>query len=264
MTESVIIEHRHDGVSTICINRPPLNLLNDATLYALKDALDELESRAGTRCVVLVGSGNRAFSGGHEMTEEGFEQSFHDPAIDSQPGGIGRAVTQRIEALTKPVVCGARGWIVGGAISLVLASDVRILSETARFRYVDVKRGFAPSWGLTLARMVHYLGRNHTLDFLLSADDVDARRAYELGLVTRVTSDAELENEVDKIATHLAKGAPLAIQCIKECVLTQYTRDFDEARRRQDHWIARIDASEDTKEGTRAYFERREPVFHGK
>lgn len=263
MSESVLVEHRHDGVSTVRINRPPLNFLDDATLYALRDAFDELERRAETRCVVFVSTGERAFSGGHEMTKDGFEQHPLDPAIDSQPGGIGRAVTQQIEALKKPVVCGARGWIVGGSISLVLASDIRILSERARFRFVDVKRGFAPDWGLTLARMVHYLGRNRTLDFLFSEDDVDAHRAYELGLVTRVSPDAELEGEVDKVATHLARGAPLAIQCIKESVLTQYTCSFDEARRKQDQWIARIDASEDSKEGMRAYFERRDPVFRG-
>lgn len=144
----------------------------------------EVEDREQTRAVTLTGAGERAFSGGHELT--------------------------RTEA----------------------DNDVRLAAESVKFRYVDVKMGMAPAWGLTLARMVHYLGRNRTLDFLLSPDDVDATRAIELGPVTRVVSHVDLDAEALRRAEHLALGAPLTVRALKEYTRTQYTGSFEEAQRK--------------------------------
>lgn len=143
----------------------------------------EVEDREQTRAVTLT-AGERAFSGGHELT--------------------------RTEA----------------------DNDVRLAAESVKFRYVDVKMGMAPAWGLTLARMVHYLGCNRTLDFLLSPDDVDATRAMELALVTRVVSHVDLDAEALRRAEHLALGAPLTVRALKECTRTQYTGSFEEAQRK--------------------------------
>lgn len=264
MTPSVLLEHLDNGVSRIVINRPPLNLLNDDALAGLRDAFVEVEDREQTRAVILTGTGDRAFSGGHELTRAEADNGMRSEEEARQdPGGLGRRVTEQIEYLSKPVVCVARGWVVGGSISFFLASDVRLAAESVKFRYVDVKMGMAPAWGLTLARMVHYLGRNRTLDFLLSPDDVDAARAMELGLVTRVVSHADLDSEALRNAEHLALGAPLTVRALKECTRIQYTASFEEAKRKQDEWIVKIARSHDSKEGTRAWLDKRSPRFQG-
>jgi enoyl-CoA hydratase/carnithine racemase len=259
----VLVEHLNDGISKITLNSPPLNLLDDETLDQLHEAFLETEARPETRAVILAGAGDRAFSGGHKLTRE--ETETDERAVEGRenPGGVGRQITEQIEYSAKPVICAARGWVVGGSISFVLASDVRIVSETVKFRYVDVKMGMAPAWGLTLARLVHYIGRNRALDFLLDPNDVDATRAEQLGLVTRVVPDDELESAAHAAALHLAKGAPLTVRCIKECTLTQYTAPFEEARRTLDAWIAKISGSEDAREGTRAWLDKRQPNFVG-
>jgi enoyl-CoA hydratase/carnithine racemase len=263
MSDLVLIEHRDDGVSTLTLNRPPLHLLDDSTLDAVFEGMTELVERDATRCILLTSTGERAFSGGHELSRAETTHRRTEAEAREDPGGIGRRIAELIEYAPKPVVCAAKGWVVGGSIAWVLASDVRIAAETVKFRYVDVRMGMAPAWGVTLARLVHYIGRNHALDFLLDPGDVDAARALELGLVTRVVPAADVDAEALHMAEILAVGAPLTLRAIKECTRAQYTELFPEAQRVQDDWLARIHASEDAKEGTLAWLDKRPPRFVG-
>jgi enoyl-CoA hydratase len=124
--------------------------------------------------------------------------------------------------------------------------------------------GLAPSWGLGNARLVHYIGRNRTLDVSLLGDDVTAQEAYDWGLVTRVFPDEIFDQEVMHLAHKLAGAAPLPVRAIKESVRVQYRESPDRAMEIAEHWTRVIHGSEDAKEGVRAMLEKRKPVFKGR
>jgi enoyl-CoA hydratase/carnithine racemase len=115
-----------------------------------------------------------------------------------------------------------------------------------------------------MVRLVHYLGRNRTLDLLLLGEDITAARALELGIVSRVVADADFDAEVERVAERLASGAPLAIRAIKEAVRAQCREGFDRAASLEEQWAQRIFASEDAKEGMSAFLEKRTPNFKGR
>jgi enoyl-CoA hydratase len=262
--ESIVSEQNiriaHDGgVTTVTLDRPPLNLVTPPLIADLMAAFDELESRDETRAVVLRGTGERAFCAGadldHESGPAGEGRGLRD---------AGRGLVERIETYPKPVIAAVRGWCIGGGTGIAWSCDIRIASETAKFRAGDVYLGIIPSWSVGMVRLVHYLGRNRALDLLLLGEDISAARALELGIVSRVVADADFDAEIDRVAQRLASGAPLAIQAIKEAVRTQCREGFDRATLLEEEWSQRIFASDDAKEGMAAFLEKRNPAFTGR
>ncbi len=156
-----------------------------------------------------------------------------------------------------------RDWCIGGGFALAMACDVRIASTTAKFRTGDAYLGVIPSWGMSLTRLVHYIGRNRTLDMLILGEDLSAEKALELGLVTRVVADELFDAEISKVATRVASGAPITFRAIKETVRAQYWDSPPAAHELETRWAELNDASQDLKEGQAAFRERRTPVFKG-
>jgi enoyl-CoA hydratase len=251
----------HDqGVTTLTLSRPPLNLLTFSLLQELSAALRELRGRDATRVVVITGEGERAFCAGADLKnvrEESAEQAelFRQTGID---------LVDMIEQHPKPVITAVRGWCIGGGTPIAWAGDLRLLAESARFRAGDIYLGLMPSWGLGNERLVHFIGRNRTMDTILLGEDITAQQAYEWGLATRVFPDAEFDAEVSRIAHKLATGAPLPVQAIKEVARAQYRESPDRARLLTQQWVERIQASEDLREGMAAARDKRQPVFHGR
>lgn len=258
MSEHIDITHR-GAVSTITLNRPPLNLLNAGMLAGTLSALDALETRGATRCVVLTGAGARAFSAGADLDEE----AEHTPAGGREFREAGRRVVERLETFPKPIVSAVRGWCIGGGTGLAWGCDIRIASESAKFRAGDVYLGIIPTWSIGMVRMVHYIGRNRTLDLLLLGQDIDAAEALRLGIVSRVTPEASFDEEVAAVADRLAEGAPLPVQAIKEAVRAQYRDGVDRAALLEEQWAQRILATRDAQEGMAAFREKRKPAFRG-
>jgi enoyl-CoA hydratase len=259
MSEKVLVSH-NGGVSTITLNNPPLNLLSFELLTALSDAFDALEARNDTRCVVLTGAGTKAFSAGADLGEE----ARHDAEAGRSFRALGRRMVERIETFPKPVVTAVRGWCIGGGTGLAWVGDIRLAAESAKFRAGDVYLGIIPTWSVGMVRLVHYLGRNRTLDLLLLGEDVSGAQALELGLVSKVFPDGRFEDDVRAVAQRLAGGAPLPFRAIKEAVRSQYRDTVDRATLLEEQWSARILDSSDAKEGITAFKEKRKPAFRGR
>jgi enoyl-CoA hydratase len=216
----------HDaGVTTLTINRPPLNLMTTSLLQEIVTALEMLRTRDETRAMSMI---------------------------------------DLIEEHPKPVISAVRGWCIGGGTAIAWPCDIRLAAASAKFRAGDIYLGLAPTWGLGNARLVHYLGRNRTLDTSLLGDDITAQEAYDWGLVTRVFPDDSFDAEVARIAHKLAGGAPLPNQAIKEAVRAQYRDSPDRAALLTERWQRVISASDDALEGVRAALEKRKPIFKGR
>ena len=176
MFQTIRLDHA-ERVSTITINRPPLNTVSPRALDELLAAFDELARRDETRCVVLTGSGTRAFCAGANLDEK--PKGEGDPSTAFREAG--RALVDRIETFPKPVIAAIRGWCIGGGFAIAESCDVRIASESAKFRTGDAYLGIVPSWGMSLVRLCHYIGRNRALDMLILGEDIGAAEAQELG-----------------------------------------------------------------------------------
>jgi len=256
--ETVLVTHE-GGVSTITLNRPPVNAVSAGLMRDVLAALSELEAREETRCVVLTGSGTKAFCAGADLKASG-----GGPGSGPSFRELGRSVLDRIETFPKPVVAAIRGWCIGGGFAIGMSCDVRLASTTARFRTGDAYIGVVPSWGMSLTRLTHYIGRNRALDLLIVGEDLDAAGAKEMGLVTRVIPEEEFDAEVARIAQRLAGGAPIVFQAIKETVRAQYVHSPGAARELETHWSNICAASADQKEGLAAQREKRAPIFKGR
>lgn len=254
--QTLRIEHE-GGVSRIVLARPPVNAVTPELLVELVAALDVLEHRDATRCVVLTGEGTKAFCAGADLKAAGSVGS------GSRFRDLGRAAVDRLERLPKPVIGALRGWCIGGGFALGMACDVRLASSTTRFRTGDAYIGVVPSWGMSLTRLVHFIGRNRSLDLLILGEDLNAEQALQMGLVTRVIPEEEFDAEVARTAARVATGSPMVFKSIKETVRAQYMFSPLAAQALETHWADLNSASVDGKEGIAAFREKRTPVFKG-
>jgi enoyl-CoA hydratase len=255
------IELAHQGgVSTLTLNRPPLNLVTMEMLEELVAAFDELEHRDATRAVLFTGSGSRAFCAGADLSNE----AEHTPEAGRAFRELGRRIVERIETFPKAVIAAVQGWCIGGGTGFAWAADIRLASPTAKFRAGDVYLGIIPSWSVGMVRLVHHIGRNRTLDLLLLGEDVAAPQALDLGLVTRILGQEHFMEEAFAVADRLSRGAPMAIKAIKQAVHAQYWDGPDRAAKLEEEWTQRILASHDAHEGMTAFLEKRQPSFTGR
>lgn len=251
----------HDGgITRITIDRPPMNAVSIGLLEELNDAFDALVTREETRCIILGAAGAKAFSAGADLKSPGGGGA--DTATRFRD--LGRRLLDTIETHPKPVASAMRGWCIGGGFAIAMACDVRLASSTTKYRTADAYIGIVPSWGMSLTRLVHYIGRNRSMDMLMLGEDISAHEALDLGLVTRVFDDEVFDDEVDRIAKRLASGAPLVFRSIKESLRAQYWESPTAARELEVSWSERCSASEDYREGRAAFAERRSPVFTGR
>ena len=260
MTESPLLVADHGAVRTITIHRPErLNALDSATLDALQAAADAAADDPAVRVVVLTGAGPKAFVAGADIAE----MSGLTPAQGRDFSLRGQRMMRRFETLPKPVIAMVNGFALGGGLELAMCCHLRIAADTAKVGQPEVNLGLIPGFGGT-QRLLRLAGRPATLELCLTGVPVDAARALQLGIVNRVVPAAELEAETMKLANQLAEAAPLALRGILDCVNVGGDCAIDEGLQYEAAQFGLAFSTDDMREGTRAFLEKRKPAFQGR
>ncbi len=258
MTEPVLVREQQGAVTVLRLNRPDArNALNPELLSELGLALVAAEEDPDTRCVVVTGTGDRAFCAGMDLAAF----AAGDAPSDVDPAGMAAFGRFTEGGITVPVVGAANATAVAGGFEVLMGCDVVIASEDARFGLPEVKRGlYAAGGGIFIGTRIPLA---IALELTLTGDLIDAARAAELGLVNQVVPAAEVLDAALAMAGRIAANGPLGLQATKELVRLAVT-DPAKARERQPEWQQKVFGSEDAKEGATAFVEKRAPVWKGR
>ena len=248
------------AIRTVTINRPDkLNALNGEVIAELTAAFAQIATDDGVRAVVLTGSGEKAFVAGADIAE----MSGLTPLQLRDFSRRGQALMLAIERLGKPVIAAINGFALGGGFELAMACHLRIAAETAKIGQPEVKLGLIPRFGGT-QRLLRLAGRGAPLELCLTGEPIDAARAYQLGLVNRIVPIAELAGESSALAAKLAALAPQALRGVIDAVANGGECAIDQGLDYETHVFAVLASSEDMREGTSAFLEKRKPAFAGR
>ncbi|WP_140908979.1 enoyl-CoA hydratase/isomerase family protein [Cognatiluteimonas lumbrici] len=260
MTEPVLLSSDRDAVRVLTVNRPDkLNALNAATLDALDEAFRAADADPAVRVVVLTGAGAKAFVAGADIAE----MNTLSPAEGRDFSLRGQRMMRRIETLSKPVVAMVNGFALGGGLELAMSCHLRIAADTAKIGQPEVNLGLIPGFGGS-QRLLRLAGRAATLELCLTGAPVDAARALELGIVNRVVPAAELEQQAMALATQLAGSAPLALRGVLDCINYGGECGIEEGLAYEAAQFGLMFSTDDMREGTGAFLERRKPAFKGR
>jgi enoyl-CoA hydratase len=247
-----------DRIATITVNRPDkLNALNDATIGEIELAFEAAARDAGVGGIVLTGAG-RAFVAGADIAELRAKSPAQARALAQR----GQSVFRRIEASRKPVIAAVNGFALGGGCELAMACHVRIASDAAKFGQPEVKLGVIPGYGGT-QRLARLIGRGRALQLLLTGEIIDAAEAHRIGLVNRVVPAADLLATAREMLRQMLANAPLALADCIDVVNRGLDAPLDDALALEAEAFGRLAATEDMREGTSAFVEKRPPNFRG-
>ena len=257
--ENLLVD-RDGAVAVITVNRPKiLNALNSQTLDELRRAILELKHDDGVRAVVLTGGGEKSFVAGADINE----LSVLTPAAGREHAVAGQHVLDLVEHMGKPVIAAINGYALGGGCELAMACTIRIAADTAKLGQPEINLGLIPGYAGT-QRLSRIVGRGRALELLLTGDQISAAEAWRLGLVNRVVPAAELMNEAKKRAAALAAKPPVAIRYILEAVHKGLEMPFPQAQVFEATLFGLVASTEDMREGTTAFLEKRKADFKGR
>jgi enoyl-CoA hydratase/carnithine racemase len=262
MAEFILTEQ--DGaVAVVTIDHPPVNALSAPLLEELEAEIERLDADDGVRAIVLRGAGERAFVAGADISEF---PSLRAAADEAREGGSARGIQklgQRMDAARTPFVAAIHGFCLGGGLELAMCCDIRVAAEGAQLGQPEIKLGLIPGGGGTqrLPRVVG-LGRAQLLN--MTGEFVDARTAYDWGLVEKVVPLEELLEAALGIARTIAERSPVSVSMLRELARTTRDLPLEEGLRREADAFRRCLASEDGAEGVAAFLEKREPEFTGR
>lgn len=259
-----------DGIARVTINRPDkLNTLSPEVVVRLAAAWDAVSSDESVRVVVLGAQGNRAFCAGADLgslipllTGAREAKDDWDRQLKADPRLLNRALL-RTSRFNVPVIAAVKGYALAGGTELVLASDLRIVSEDSTLGLTEVTRGLIPGGG-GLARLSRQVPYTFAAQIALVGDRISATDALAMGLVTRVLPVAEVDAEVERLALRMARNAPVAMRKAKEALLQCGGRPLPEAFKIEGECAAVVVRTDDAREGPRAFMEKREPKFVGR
>jgi enoyl-CoA hydratase len=248
-----------NGIARITINRPDkLNALNGTVISELGDAVTRIETDAAVRGIILTGSGQKAFVAGADIGE----LTAQTPMEGKARATLGQQVFRRLERCGKPVIAAVNGFALGGGCELAMACHIRIAAEHAKFGQPEVKLGIGPGYGGT-ARLPRLVGKGRALELLLSGGMIDAAEAYRIGLVNRVVPADKLLAEAETLLRTILENGPLAIRACLEAVDAGLETSLDQALLLEANYFGLLSATEDMREGTKAFLEKRKPLFKG-
>ncbi|MGE5815687.1 MAG: enoyl-CoA hydratase/isomerase family protein [Acidobacteriota bacterium] len=247
-----------DGqIATLTIDRPEVrNALDLATVNECHQALRELAANAEVGVLVITGAGEQAFVSGADIND------IRARTLEDGLAAINSSLFSSIERFPRPTIAAVNGYALGGGCELALACDIRIASETARFGQPELKLGIIPGAGGT-QRLPRIIGMGRAKHLVLTGEIIDARRALEIGLVTAVTPPAELMTRTRELAGRILRHGPLAARLAKLSLNASARVDLDSGLLIETLAQAICYDSEDKREGTTAFLEKRKPAFKG-
>jgi enoyl-CoA hydratase len=260
MTLDTLLIERDGAVAIVTINRPKvLNALNAQTLDELRHAVLDLKHDEGVRAVVLTGAGEKSFVAGADINE----LAVMTPTGGREHAIRGQHVFDLIEQMGKPVIAAINGFALGGGCELAMACTIRLAADTAKLGQPEVNLGLIPGYAGT-QRLARLVGKGRALELLLSGDQLTAQEAHRIGLVNRVVPAANLAAEARALAASLAAKAPIAIRYILEAVHKGLEMPFAQAQIFEATLFGLVSSTEDMREGTRAFLEKRKAAFQGR
>jgi enoyl-CoA hydratase len=253
-----------DQIAWVTLNRPEsMNAINRQMTRELVDVCRHAEEDNGIRVLIFTGAGERAFSAGMDLKERaGGEFSFLERRQHKVSAPI-RTQARAVAAMTKPTIAAIRGYCVGGGLELALACDLRVAAEDGKLGLTEVRRGLIPGAGGT-QRLARAVGAAKALEMCLTGENVTGGEAQQLGLVNAAVPAAQVLKTAEDLAQRILKGAPMAVAFIKEAINKGVELPLEEGLRLEADLSALIGTTEDSKEGPRAFAEKRAPVWKGK
>ena len=256
--ENLLLE-RGDGLAVITVNRPKvLNALNMHTLDELRRTVLALKHDDAVRAVILTGAGEKAFVAGADINE----LAVQSPISGREHALAGQHVLDLVEQMGKPVIAAINGYALGGGCELAMACTLRLAADTARIGQPEINLGIVPGYAGT-QRLARLVGRGSALEILLTGDPISAQEAHRIGLVNRVVPAGELMTESRKLAAALAAKAPVAVRYIIDAVNKGLQMPLAEAQVYEATLFGLVASTDDMREGTKAFLEKRKPTFKG-
>ncbi len=267
---SPLLFERREGVAILTLNRPEArNAISPEMACRLADAFYEIEQDNDIRCVILTGAGDRAFCAGGDlalmlplMTGARAPQDDWDRRVLNDPTVMDRSALRRFE-MTTPLIAAINGHCLAGGMETMLATDIRVAADHATFGLPEAKRGLIPFAG-ALVRLPRQMSHCRAMELLLTGDTITAAEAQAAGLVNHVVPGAEVFDRAWDIARRIAANGPVATRQIKRTTLAASGRTLSEGYALEDAAREVVMASEDAREGPRAFMEKRPARFRGR
>jgi enoyl-CoA hydratase/carnithine racemase len=248
------------SIAYVTVNRPKvLNALNTSTWADLQTAFQDAKTDASVLGVILTGAGDKAFIAGADISE-----LAHVEAFDAEESSrFGQSVLDLVENLGKPVIAAINGFALGGGCETAMACTIRIAAEHAKFGQPEVKLGLLPGGGGT-QRLPRLVGKGRALQLILTGETISAQEAYRIGLVNEVVPAANLIARAETILKQIAVNAPIAVKFSLEAANKGMDTSQVEGFALEASYFGICAATEDKKEGTSAFLEKRAPKFQGR
>jgi enoyl-CoA hydratase len=257
--ENILFEKR-DGIGWVTFNRPKvLNALNRKTVEELRDALVDARDDANVRVVILTGAGEKAFVAGADIGE----LSQQTPVNGKEFSLFGQGVFHLLETMGKPSICAMNGFALGGGCELALTCSIRIASKTARLGQPEVKLGILPGYGGS-QRLARLCGKGVAHELCLTGEMISAEEAQRIGLVNHIYEPAELLPAAEAMAKKIIANGPLAVKFTMEAIEHGLEMPLEEGLFLEATLFGVACATEDMREGTKAFLEKRPAQFKGK
>ncbi|WP_426409734.1 enoyl-CoA hydratase-related protein [Bradyrhizobium ganzhouense] len=260
LTLANVLYEKRGAVAYVTINRPKvLNALNTPTWKDLRTAFEHARDDDAVRGVILTGAGDKAFVAGADISE-----LAHASAIDAErSSSSGQEVLDLVENLGKPVIAAINGFALGGGCETAMACSIRIAVEHAKFGQPEVKLGLLPGGGGT-QRLPRLVGKGRALQLILSGEIISAQEAWRIGLVNEVVQATDLIPRAEAILKMIASNAPIAVKLSLEAVNKGLDTSQSEGFALEASYFGLCAGTEDKKEGTSAFLEKRAPQFLGR
>src|SRR5256885_638415 len=255
-----LLYEKKNAIAYVTLNRPKvLNALNQATWDDLRTAFEDARDDAAVRGVILTGAGDKAFIAGADISE-----LAQVTAVEAEKSSsYGQAVLNLIENLGKPVIAAVNGFALGGGCETAMACTIRVASEHAKFGQPEVKLGLIPGGGGT-QRLPRLIGKGRALQIILSGEMISAQEAFRIGLVNEVVPAAELTTRAEAILKQIFSNAPLAVKYSLEAVNKGLETTQSEGLSLEASLFGLCAGTEDKKEGTQAFLQKRAAQFQGR